>query len=293
MKAANVDGARRRNALATRHEASAGALEFSTPTALAQVGSASTAWGRALNVLNLLAASEGSLSCEQVAERTGMSGDAARAQLRALIRVGLIEAAADQRGYQPGPALHHLEALMSQNHSLSARVQPVLETLVRETGETATYNVLSPDRRSVKAVAKVYGSAALQYELPLGEPKMLVAGAASKAVLAYLDDASKEHAIATQLGSRGATARRRLMDELLAIRTAGYSVTKGEQLPGAVGIGAPVFGYGNGVVGSLVLTLPDFRFDAVPMKKVVKSLIEQAGALSYRLGGDPVLGRKA
>jgi DNA-binding IclR family transcriptional regulator len=258
-----------------------------TPPRLRHSTVASTPLARALSVLKILAASERSLSAAEIANRTGMSPAATSAQLRTLCREGLVEVAADQCSYQPGPAVQHLEALMAQNHSLMARVQPVLASLVKETGETATYNVLSQDRSSVTAVAKIYGNAALQYELPLGEPKKLVAGAGSKAVLAYLDAESRDLVLTTQLSPRSAAARRRLVAELDAIRADGYAVTRGEQLAGAVGIAAPVFCEGNSVAGSLLLTVPELRFDGVPVKKVVKSLLAQATALSFRLGGHP------
>ncbi|MDB5856437.1 MAG: hypothetical protein JWQ76_126 [Ramlibacter sp.] len=246
---------------------------------------------RAVGVLNTLAASDRALSVSEIADRTGMSPAVTSAQLRALCRAGLVEVAADQHGYQPGPAVQHLEALMAQNHSLVARVQPVLAALVQETDETATYNVLSHDRRTVTAIAKVYGSAALQYELPLGQPRQLVAGAGSKAVLAYLDDDTRDVVLTTQLPSRNAAARRRMIAELSAIRAEGYSVTRGEQPQGAVGIAAPVFGAGDRVSGSLLLTVPELRFSGVPVKKVVKALLAHATALTYRLGGDPARAR--
>jgi IclR family acetate operon transcriptional repressor len=261
------------------------------PETKASAAAGESSLSRAMRVLNALAASDRSLSPADIAERTGMSTSAASAQLRALSRAGLVEVAADAHGYQPGPAVQHLEALMTQNHSLMARVQPVLAALVQETDETATYNVLSHDRRTLTAVAKVYGSASLQYELPLGQPTELVTGAGSKAVLAYLDEDARDLVLSAQLPSRDAAARRRLLTELSAIRAEGYSVTKGERLQGAVGIAAPVFGAGERVAGSLLLTVPELRFSSVPLKKVVKSLLAQAKTLSYRLGGDPARAR--
>jgi IclR family acetate operon transcriptional repressor len=250
-----------------------------------------TSLSRAMGVLNALAASDTALSPADIAERTGMSTAATSAQLRALSRAGLVEVAADARSYQPGPAIQHLEALMTQNHSLMARVKPVLAALVQETDETATYNVLSHDRRTLTAVAKVYGSAALQYELPLGQPRELVAGAGAKAVLAYLDEDARDLVLTAQLPSRDAATRRRMLTELSVIRAEGYSVTKGEQLQGAVGLAAPVFGVGDRVAGSLLLTVPELRFSSVSVKRVVKALLAQAKTLSYRLGGDPARAR--
>jgi len=244
---------------------------------------------RALAVLDVVAASAHALTPEEIARRAGMSRAGLQAQLRILLREGLMEVSPDGRGYLPGAAAQRLEALLSQNHSLMARLQPVLRQLVADTGETVTYNALSHDRRSVMTIAVEYGSAALQYEVPLGIGKNLVAGASCKSILACMGEEAIEEILIEQLpASRrgGDLERARLRKELAAIRSRGYALTHGERLPGAVGIAAAVFKARHVVCGSLVITIPELRLRGVKVKSLAESLSTQATELSNRLGAD-------
>jgi DNA-binding IclR family transcriptional regulator len=243
---------------------------------------------RALAVLDVVAASARTLAPEELAQRAGMSRAALQAQVRILLREGLIEVSPDGRGYLPGAAAQRLEALLSQNHSLMSRLQPVLRTLVADTGETVTYNALSHDRASVTTIAVEYGSAALQYAVTLGVAKTLVAGASCKSILAWMGEEAIERILDQQLAAsrRGNDdlLRPRLRKELAAIRARGYALTHGERLPGVVGIASAVFTARDAVCGSLVITIPELRLRAVKVRSLAEALMAQAAALSSRLG---------
>jgi DNA-binding IclR family transcriptional regulator len=244
---------------------------------------------RALAVLDVVAASAHAPPPEEIARRAGMSRAELQAQLRILLREGLIEVSPDGQGYLPGATAQRLEALLSQNHSLMGRLQPVLRKLVADTGETVTYNALSHDRMNVTTIAVEYGSAALQYEVPLGIAKTLVAGASCKSILAWMGEDAIERVLEQQLsaGRRGNNLERpRLKKELGTIRSRGYAITHGERLPGAVGIAAAVFAARHVVCGSLVITIPELRLRGVKVKSLAEALVTQAAALSSRLGAD-------
>ena len=74
------------------------------------------------------------------------------------------------------------------------------------------------------------------------------------------------------------------------IRKNGYAMSRGERIPGAgVGIGAPVFNRYGRVIGSVVVTIPAFRWKKERLTKVVK-LVRQAAEKASAVG-DPSLSR--
>ena len=67
-------------------------------------------------------------------------------------------------------------------------------------------------------------------------------------------------------------------------RIEGYAASRGEKIPGAVGLGVPVLMTGGKVVGSLCLTIPQMRFEAAQEPALTDLLKQQAALLSRALG---------
>jgi DNA-binding IclR family transcriptional regulator len=136
--------------------------------------------------------------------------------------------------------------------------------------------------------AKVDSSKALRYQLPLNTQISVFWGASGRSILAFLP---KEHIdrIFAQEGAAPASneavpPRRRLDKELAEIREAGIAVSRGQKIPGAVGIGAPVFGASGAIIGCLAATIPAAELTPAKEKSIRTLLKTKASELSTRLG---------
>ena len=124
---------------------------------------------------------------------------------------------------------------------------PYLRDLRHKTGETVSLNVRDVDKRV--AVERLDTSREIRYVIDLGRPLLLHIGAGGKAILAFLPETE----IREQLDLTDLSARKiqRLIKELKEIRGIGWAVTRGERLPGACAVSAPVFEHEGVAVASV------------------------------------------
>jgi IclR family transcriptional regulator, acetate operon repressor len=142
---------------------------------------------------------------------------------------------------------------------------PVMRELVDTCNETALLNAYDHGRMQMMCVAKVDSQHHLRYVLDLGVWNDIHSGASGLAITAFLPEKEIEQVI-RRTGLRAVTASTitssvLFRKELEKIRQNGYAITKGQRIPGSVGIGAPIWSRGGVVVGSLSLTIPEQRFD--------------------------------
>ena len=139
-------------------------------------------------------------------------------------------------------------------------------------------------------IAKVvYGSHPLRYEVALFRRSPLLWGAPGRGILAFLPAEVLERALARERAepARGkARPLGRVAQELAQIRSQGYAMTRGQNVPGAVGLSAPVRNASE-VIGALCVTIPEARFDERTLSKLTQLLKGQAAALSQALGMRP------
>ncbi|WP_426434548.1 IclR family transcriptional regulator [Bradyrhizobium genosp. P] len=183
--------------------------------------------------------------------------------LRALTAADLLIQDSAAGCWNVGARSLRLAALLQSSSALVQVAQPILQALVHEVGEGVTLNAYSSPQGAAINVAFVESQKPLHYVIEPGELKYLHAGASGKAILAFLAPAERAAALAKHglraITPRTPVVRAKLDRDLAAIRTAGFVITHGERLPGAVGIGAPVFGVGGKVLASMVVTVPEHR----------------------------------
>jgi DNA-binding IclR family transcriptional regulator len=167
----------------------------------------------------------------------------------------------------------------------------VLRKLVDATGETVCLNLI--DRSSWKLVTYLVEESRgpLGYHLTAGDVSYLHAGASGRAALAYLSPAEISEVVRRvglpRMTTDTITSAPKLRLALATVRKSGYAFSQGERLSGAVGIAAPVFADNNLAIGSLLVTIPNFRFNARKRAVFARSVIRSAEEL--RRVVDPLL----
>ena len=234
---------------------------------------------RAFAILELLAA-DGSLGTNEIARRLGTTASTVSRQLGTLVEAGYAEHDSVSGRYRPGIRLVHVANLVLAALDVRTVARPQLETLVDETGETATLSVAGdPDAVTIDFVP---GRHHVQGVTQLGRPSVAHATAAGKVALAFTSRSPKPplHAY-TQRTITDAAA---LAAELERVRRRGFAEAYEEREPGLNAVAAPVFGGDDSLAGIVALQGPLPRFGREPARKALPLLIDRADAISRALG---------
>lgn len=211
---------------------------------------------RAIDVLEILDSSKGSLRLNEIARRADLPVATTQRILAVLEARDRVER--DAYGYRPGIALTFGAHAFSTTNPLIRAARPVLIELSSLTGLTATLYREHYGRRvalSRAGVARNFG-----YELVVGSRLPLITGG-GKALLAQLDDEAieKAHSVAVEGGDDPLPDREALLKDIAEIRRRGYSISREEREPGVASVAAAVPAeYGILAAIQVTGTLDDF-----------------------------------
>lgn len=197
--------------------------------------------------------------------------------LAGLVHRGLIYSYGDPRQYRLGVNALKLAHAWSQSFEIGSESEPVLNALSSRTGETAAL-FLRQGTQDRMLVRSVRSPQALSYSLEVGNVSPLTIGASGKCILAFLPEPEVTSICASRQGSA-----RQLRQELLQIAAAGYCVTIGERIPGAMSMAAPIFGH-QGVLGSVALLFPQVRDTPRRNAEFVSELLAATRTISVAAG---------
>jgi IclR family acetate operon transcriptional repressor len=180
--------------------------------------------------------------------------------------------------------------LVHSRLDMRVALRPLLESLAKRTGETATLSApSSPDAVTIDFV-QAPGSVVSVAEL--GRPSVAHATAAGKVGLAF-GEAELPAGRLARFTDRTVTDRARLEAELADVRRQGYARAEGEREPDLNAIAAPVFGPGGELAAIAGVQGPASRFDSGAMVAAVGELQPISLAMSHALGFDPELTKES
>lgn len=198
------------------------------------------------------------------------------------------EPARDQ--YSWGPVMLKVSRAVERSIDTGQLLNSILESLVRETNETALLTSFDREEGCIVIARQVESTQTLLYKAEINVRSALHAGATGKSVLAFLPADEREVILSGALDAvTEATIvdPERLRRDLDRIRRDGVSVSFGERTPGAVGHASPVFDSAAQVVGSLCVTVPEYRHSAQLEQLIRRRLLHYARAASDVLGLPP------
>ncbi len=240
---------------------------------------------RAVQVLDVLAASDSGLGVNEVARRLGVNASTASRLLATLQEAGLVERT-DAGPYRLGLKLIALSDRVLAQLDVRQLARPLLARLVDATGETATLSL--PGEGETVTVDFVPSPASVVSMARVGRPSIPHATAVGKVMLAFgggLDDLKGAPLIA--FTERTITDAGELARELSAIRERGYAEAVGEREPDLAAVAAPVFGRDARLAAILGIQGPASRLPAAARRAVREPLFAAAAELSRALGGGP------
>lgn len=231
---------------------------------------------RAAQVLVRVVESPEPLGVGELAETTGLPKSTTSRLVSALERQGLVQRAG---GLRPGPVLMRF-AQRGVGATLVDLADEALQRLADESGETI--NLAVPTPVGVEHVAQLDSRHFVGVVNWVGKRVPLHCAANGKVFLA--SGAAPVPAALEQLTPRTLVDREALERELARVRARGYATAVDELELGLAALAAPVHGVDDEVVAALSISGPTIRLPAERMRQLAPVLLEQAHALSARLG---------
>jgi DNA-binding IclR family transcriptional regulator len=203
----------------------------------------------------------------------------------ALERHGLVRWDSDHGRLRPGPGPLRFARSGMPRDDLVERAGASMRRLAGESGETV--NLMVPTTGGTEAIAQEDGRHLLGVMNWVGRHIPEHASAAGKVFLAH--GAAHVPDRLERVTDRTIVDPAELDRDLEAVRTRGYATLVDELEPGLSAVAAPVFDAGGGVVAALSVSGPTSRLPGHRLALVGRLAIEQAHAVSVRLGYDGAL----
>ena len=195
---------------------------------------------RALSVLAVLRDARGDVGVIELARALDLHASTAHRIIRALVAAGYVVQNAQTERYRLGPAAFLLGRAAERTLGFD-EAMPLLERLAAETGESVNLVIRDGDEGLV--VLRVESEHPLRFIQPVGARIPLYCTSTGKVLLAFAGDLHEEVARLGELNrltSTTVTSPRDLLADLEEIRRRGYSINRGERIPGVYGVAAPV-----------------------------------------------------
>jgi DNA-binding IclR family transcriptional regulator len=165
-------------------------------------------------------------------------------------------------------------------------VKPVLKDIAYHTGESASFYIREGFDRVV--LAREEGTQAIRYTVSEGQRMALHAGAGGKVLLAFASEEMVSSFLSKSTMEKHTRqtidTEKKLITELKKIRKKGFATSKGERVPDASAIAAPVFGAADSLIGALGIAGPASRFTPGVRKSHQRMIVNHAHRLSEQLG---------
>ncbi len=234
---------------------------------------------RAVRLLKLFTNERPEMTLAEISRASGLNKTTTHRLLRALQSEALIDRNPATSAYSLGAGLMALGVQALASSDLRRRVRPVLRTLARETGETATLEV--PFEDSMLILDEVAGNHVLGSAGNIGTRWPIHATSTGKAWLAF-DDTGMERLDEQlqQLTTSTLTDPAALQPQLAEIRRRGYAVTVDEVEEGFTAVATIIRGVLGDVQGALSIGGPTQRLTAARRAELGTTLCRAAQRLS-------------
>jgi DNA-binding IclR family transcriptional regulator len=244
---------------------------------------------RALDVLECLGSEPSWLTVGEVSELIELKRATTYRLMKALEFRGYVVVDSQRRFGLGGAILRLAAVILKRNQHLVELASPSLEALRDLTRETVSLQTVVGDDRI--CLTEFVSKQPMRMESGVGQVYPLYAGAAGKALLAWLPDrfrAIEEQMAAAALLEPVASATIRdvavLSRELDKIRARGFATSNSEVVEGATSLAAPVFDDGGAVRAVINVTGPASRWSPERQEEFRPAIQRQAQLLGHLLG---------
>jgi DNA-binding IclR family transcriptional regulator len=248
---------------------------------------------RVVAILDLLGASDNSLSLAEICQRMGLHKSTAHRALMALERTGMIERAPASR-YRLGLKLYDMGSRAVEQIDLRSRVHPHLRKLALRVGETVHLGVLHKTRIVyINKIEPINRRVCISSRTGTSNP--IYSTSLGKAILAYMPPEEVAKTVAkiqfTSFTSKTLTSPDELLEALERVRRRGYAVDDEEMEIGTRCVGAPILDTLGHPIAAVSISGSTTRLAAHCVPAIAQHVIRCSHEISSALNGKPGSGR--
>jgi DNA-binding IclR family transcriptional regulator len=244
---------------------------------------------RALDVLECLGSEPSWLTVGEVSELIELKRATTYRLMKALESRGYVVVDSQRRFGLGGAILRLAAVILKRNQHLVELASPSLEALRDLTKETVSLQTVVGDDRI--CLTEFVSKQPMRMESGVGQVYPLYAGAAGKALLAWLPDRVRameeqmaDSALLEPVASATICDVAVLSRELDKIRAQGFATSNSEVIEGATSLAAPVFDDGGAVRAVINVTGPATRWSSERQEEFRPAILRQAQMLGHLLG---------
>jgi DNA-binding IclR family transcriptional regulator len=241
---------------------------------------------RAFDILAVFSHERPSLTLAEIVIAVQLPKTTAFRVLSSLVERGYCEWDAQTGKYGLGLELLRLADIRRRQTNVHDAAAPLMREIRNAVNETVILSVRAGDSRV--HIDFVEGLHAMRRMADLGVPAPLYAGAASKVLLAGMEDdeieAYLDRTDLTAFQDSTITDRALLWREVRAIRKRGFAESKGELFPGGGALAAPIKDFSGKTIAVLDILTPEHRYTATHRERCIAILVEGTRRASERLG---------
>lgn len=243
---------------------------------------------KAIRILELFSAAEPRLSLAVISARMEMPKSTVHNLLGTLLAFGYIEKV-DGDHYALGTATLTLTQRIRVNVEVRDPAAPLLRTLADVTHESVYLTVLDGD--FALYIYAVESPKRLEARTAVGDRAHLHCTAVGKAMLAFLDDASRSAILARQglppFTPATLSDSLALAEELAATRARAYSIDREEHERGTFCVGGPIFNAQGAILGACSVSGSDPEIVGERMIGIARNVIQTSQQISRLMGYVP------
>jgi len=241
---------------------------------------------RAIDILECVAARNGSLAVDQVASTTGLPKSTVFRVLATLVGRRLLERDEQSQTYRLGTAALLIGARAMGDLDLRRVARQHLEALMAATGETVHLSILSAD--NALCIDKIDASRSMRMASFIGFLDPLHCSGVGKALLAFQDEPLRTQLIG-RLRLKPHTPRTITSPAALAlqveeIRARGYAIDDEEIEEGLRCVAAPIRDHSGAVIAAVSISGPTTRVSEAGLGELAVAVQDCARTISRELG---------
>lgn len=231
---------------------------------------------RADAILAAIAGSHGrETGLTAIAAATGLHKNTAFTLLKTLEQLGYVVQNSETHGYRIGARLFEFARLAEAGLDVAQLARPTMMKLLGLANESVSLAIPGTfDALIVSTVESTYAVRGSRFQ---GQHAPYHASAVGKAMLAFMTDADRsmilDRASLNHRTRRTISSREALLQELAAVRKAGFAVSLEEEETGANAVGAPILSRLDEVIGAIAVWGPTTRLPASKLSRLGQQLV--------------------
>lgn len=203
---------------------------------------------RAMQIIHLLSdPKKEKWSITEIAEQTELPISTVYRLIQSLMQHHLVMQIPDTKQYKLGYIWMEIGLKMFESLDIRVVARPIMEQLAADVEETVYLNL--PNGNESIIIDRIDSPRNVKIIDVIGERIPMHIGGANKTILANMPSRQMNEILEQLLSNE--QARNIFVKNLLKIKRQGYAVSYGEKTKGTIGVGAPIFGFDDNVLGAI------------------------------------------